>query len=75
MTLEEVLARVVWLSEAVEDGLSDVVRRGLDELESDLRKATKRRQPVCPHCRTAFDWPGQLEEHLRVHHPEANVAA
>ncbi len=67
MTGREILARVVRVREALEDGDEVLARRTLAALEADLRP----RHAKCPECGTGCGWPGLLDEHLRTVHPEA----
>lgn len=67
MRRADVLARITRLSEALEDGDLELVRRGLEDLAADLR----RRPPRCPECGMRFQWPGERDEHVRTLHPEA----
>lgn len=66
----EVAARVARLREALSDGDMDFLSRGLADLERDVRPAARRgiACPVCP--RSRFRWPGELDAHVRLHHPE-----
>jgi hypothetical protein len=64
VTHPEVLARVVRVREALEDGDEQLARRTLAALEADLRPSAAR----CPECGIDCRWPGLLEEHLRLRH-------
>jgi hypothetical protein len=63
----------------VADGDLGSLRRGLDDLVADLEPVVHRRRgTVCSECGVRFEWPGQLEEHMRVVHPqlwEESIAA
>ena len=63
------LSRIIRAREALDDGDTELATQMLTELEADL---TRRRRWTCPvcGCRLRFDFPGQLETHLRVSHPE-----
>lgn len=72
----ETLARVVRVREALADGDTNAAVLLLADLEADLRPG--RRSAICPECGSDCQWPGLLDDHLRVHHPgtwEATVAA
>jgi len=71
MTLSDALARVVRLCEALADDDLAFLRQGLGDLAADLEKAVRQRGCACPECGLSCEWPGLLDEHLRVSHPEA----
>lgn len=74
MTGTELVARVVRIREALEDGDLALVAKSLAALEADLRP----RRAECPECGLDCGWPGLRDEHLRIAHPdvwEATVAA
>ena len=67
MTRPEVLARVVRIREALEDGDLALVGKGLAALEADLRPS----RAECPECGLDCGWPGLRDEHVRTAHPDA----
>lgn len=78
MTGREILIRVVKVREALTDGDLPFALRSLALLEADLARSGRKSSSVCPACGTDCEWPGLLEEHLRLHHPdewEKTVAA
>lgn len=57
---------IVAAIEAFEDGAPEeglAILRALDE-EPDSRRVS------CPHCTLGFRWPGLLDRHLVISHPE-----
>lgn len=70
MKLNEILARVLRLTEADADGDRQFVTSGLSELAADLTQAVSARGPsTCPECGDDFRWPGLCADHMRVAHP------
>jgi len=75
MTGAETLSLVVRARTALVRGDLSLATDLLADLERALRP---RKRGVCPECSIDCEWPGRLEEHLRVFHPEvweATVAA
>ena len=69
LTPREALARVVFCREAVELREPAVAVAILRDLEAALRTAdVPRQQQTCPECGTGFDYPGQVDHHLRHVH-------
>jgi len=50
----------------------DVLLGAVEEI--DNRPARNSKRPACPSCRLAFEWPGQVEDHLRLVHPREEAA-
>ncbi len=72
--VEDVAARVVFLNEALEAGELGLARDIVRDLEEDLAAQVRRRKlSRCPVC-GLNDWPGAIEKHVAVIHPE-RVAA
>ena len=74
--LEDAHARATRLAEAFDVGDFELVALGLPDLAHDLWRAVEfarhgRIVPRCGFCGLMFDWPGQLEQHVRLIHPEA----
>ena len=71
--LEDAHARATRLAEAHADCDHEFVALGLLDLAADLWRAVERargreRACRCHACGLRFDWPGQLEQHVRVVH-------
>jgi hypothetical protein len=69
-SVDDALARVIRVGEALDDG-EVVLARGLlagleRELSDPLAPARKRHR--CSTCGLQFDWPGQLDHHVRWVH-------
>ena len=76
MTLRDILARVVRLNKALGEGHAETAAQIGRELQRELETVEAGR--ACPECGLRFQWPGQLEEHIRLRHVErweAHVAA
>jgi hypothetical protein len=69
MKRREVLARVVRLNDALTVGDVGLAAALGHDLAHDLATPVRRRS-ACEECDLAFDFPGQLDEHVRVTHPD-----
>jgi hypothetical protein len=64
-----VRARITVAREALRAGDVHHAEVVLADLDHDLARAAQgRSRVVCPQCRSGFDWPGQLTDHLRDVH-------
>jgi hypothetical protein len=69
-TLQEAVARIARVLEALDDGDFELATLIAEDLESDLRGAVAR-SFACPECGLGFRWPGVLADHRLLVHGEA----
>ena len=62
------LASVIRIREAIEDGDLEYAAGLARDLEHDL--APRRRRHRCPVCALPFEWPGLVQRHVAIVHPE-----